>query len=183
MKIVFSGVHGTGKTTLLNCIKEQTNLSNSYDFITEVARSLYKNNNIKINEQGDDNSQLAIALKNYEIYATNKDFITDRCLLDVLCYTRYLFLHDRCSIQCLNFIEQLFLLCNYDIIFYIEPEFDLVTDGTRSLNTEFRDSVLEFFRYYIQKYNIKVVKVTGTLDERIKIVKETIKQKQNSLLD
>lgn len=182
MKIVFSGTHGTGKTTLLNILKDQTSLLNSYDFVTEVSRTLQKEGKATINENGDDLSQYAIALKNYEIYSTNKNFISDRCLLDVLCYTRYLYLHQRCSKECLMFVEQLFKLCNYDIIFYIEPEFDLVTDGTRSLNKEFRNEVLECFRYYIKEFNINVIRLSGGIDERLKIVKDTIKEKFNNLL-
>ena len=65
MKIVFSGTHGTGKTTLLNILKNQTSLLNSYDFITEVSRTLQKEGKAIINENGDELSQYVIALKNY----------------------------------------------------------------------------------------------------------------------
>lgn len=182
MKIVFSGTHGTGKTTLLNVLKNQTSLINSYEFITEVSRTLQKEGKVRINENGDDQSQYAIALKNYEIYSSYKNFISDRSLLDVMCYTKYLYDHKRCSKKCLIFIEQLFKQCNYDIIFYIEPEFDLVTDGVRSSNIIFRDEVKNCFRYYINKFNIKVIKISGTIDERLKIIKEEIKNHFINLL-
>lgn len=182
MKIVFSGTQGTGKTTLLNILKDQSSLKDSYEFITEVSRTLQKEGKARINEHGDDHSQIVIALANYVIYETRKNFISDRCLLDVLAYTRYLYLHKLVNEKTIEFVETLFKEAHYDIIFYLEPEFDLVSDGVRSLNTEFRDTVLECFRYYIKKFDVRVVRVRGGLDERIKIVKNTIKEKFDNLL-
>lgn len=181
MNIVFTGTHGTGKTTLLNILREQTHLPLIFDFVTETARSLKKEDKAKINEDGDDASQFAIALKNYEIYINHKNFISDRCLLDVLCYTRYLYLHNKVSLDALHFIETLFKQVRYDVLFYIEPEFQLIGDGTRSLNIEFRDGVKECFNYYIKHWNIPVVRLSGTIDERLKTIKETLTDKFNLL--
>lgn len=174
MRIVFSGTHGTGKTTLLNFLKEKTNLKNIFLFIDEVTRTLQKEEGIKINENGDDESQIKLALKHYEILKKEKNVIMDRCLLDVMCYTKYLYLSGRCSEEALIFVETLFKSVKYDLIFYIEPEFNLVEDGVRSVNTEFRDEIKDIFRHYIKYFNIDVIKVGGSVDERIKLVKKEI---------
>ena len=78
MKICISGTHCTGKTTLLNILKEETKIGNLFEFIPEVSRSLAMQGIVKTNEEADDKSQLLIATKNFEIYDNVKNFITDR---------------------------------------------------------------------------------------------------------
>ena len=177
MNIIFTGTHCTGKTTLLNILKDQSQLSNIFTFVSETARTLKKEGKININENGDDESQMILALKNYEIAVANKNFISDRCLLDVMCYTKYLVDHDKCSQETLTFVEKLFNHVSYDILFYLEPEFQLISDGTRSKDDTFREEVLENFRYYIEKYNLPVIRLSGTIDQRIAKIRETLAHK------
>ena len=62
----------------------------------------------------------------------------------------------------------LYLINRYDIIFYIEPELELVSDGTRSVNLPFFEAVKNNFEYLIRSDKIKVVSVQGTVEQRIK---------------
>lgn len=177
MRIVFSGVHGTGKTTLLELLREQTKLSESYEFITGVNRRLQKEQHISITEKSDPRSQYTIALTNYEIYVKNKNFISDRCLLDTVSYTMWAYKQNECDMACLSFVENLLRQCKYDIIFYIEPEFQLKDDGVRPQDIEFRAGVLKCYHYYLNQWSLPIVILSGTIEQRMKTVKNTIKQK------
>jgi nicotinamide riboside kinase len=63
----------------------------------------------------------------------------------------------------------------YDYIFYLKPEFDIVDDGTRSTNTQFRDDIVELFDRYIKHIKIPIVYLTGTVEERLEKFYTTIK--------
>lgn len=174
MKICITGTHGTGKTTLLNYLKNDNSLNNLFDFTEEITRTMSKKG-IKINEDGDDASQIALALAHWDIYQNHKNLIMDRCLLDVLCYTKYLYEHHKCNRYTLNFVKILFSQVHYDVIFYIEPEFELENDGVRSTDRSFRDEVQRYFNYYIKELNINVVYLKGTVEERLNIISNELK--------
>lgn len=169
MKICFSGVHGTGKTTLLNELKKNEKLKD-YIFVEEITRSLIKDGFI-INEKGDEKSQFMLSMKHWEVFNKYDNLIIDRGIFDVLCYTKYLFMHQRCSYQCLEFIKYLTKQMKYDYIFYIKPEFNLVDDGVRSINVEFRNEVFKYFENYLMKLNLpNVIYLTGSIENRLKII-------------
>ena len=86
-KYYFTGAQGTGKTTLLNKVKV---FYPDYIFITEIVRNLNKTKNIKINELGDETSQIIIFNTYLEILLTQDMYISDRSLIDVVSYTKYL---------------------------------------------------------------------------------------------
>ena len=85
----------------------------------------------------------------------------------------------------------------YDIIFYLRPEFDMVEDGTRSVNSEFRDETLNIFEKHILSkisedamlsndmgmdfHNIFLL--TGSVKDRLKQIKQIYKDKLESLED
>ena len=59
---------------------------------------------------------------------------------------------------------------HYNYVFYIEPEFDIESDGTRSTDVSFRDGIVEIFDQIIEKKNLKLVKLTGSVRNRINTV-------------
>ena len=71
----------------------------------------------------------------------------------------------------------------YDVILYLRPEFEMIEDGVRSLNKEFRDKVLENFESLIKDLK-NVVVLSGTVENRVnqfKAVLEYFKGKRNGL--
>ena len=62
----------------------------------------------------------------------------------------------------------------YDYIFYLKPEFDIVDDGTRSTNVQFRDDIVELFDRYIKHIKVPVINLTGTVEERLEKFYNTI---------
>ena len=167
MRIAISGVQCTGKTTLLNAI-EQLDEFRDYKIIREVVRSM---KNITINEYGDDASQLAIAdahIRNLKY----RDMITDRCIMDCYADGMYCYNHGTVSDGVIRRVKGMYndIINEYDLIVYIKPEFALVSDGTRSVNTAFRNEVLQYFNDLVldtaKKYH-NVVTVSGSVRKRV----------------
>lgn len=175
MKIAFTGAQSTGKTTLLNELKTDYNYR-TFTFIDEITRRMTKHG-LQINEGGDSMTQLLIMnshLKNI----LKEDVIMDRCVLDGVVYTRYLYDKGQVSEWVMDYAEKIFQLIieQYDYIFYLVPEFDIKDDGVRSIDNDFRNQIVKIFNDYILQCEVPVIKLTGTIEERIKQVKETINE-------
>lgn len=171
-RIAISGSHSTGKSTVIENLKTIPEMTERFEFKGEVLRDL-KKRGIDINEMGTDDTQLLVLSKFLE-YATTKDSILDRCALDGLVYTSYLFEKGQVSKKTLRIAEAIFENVKYDIHFYIAPEFDIVPDGTRSENSEFRTRVAELFEEYMEAYQLVLIRLTGSVEERTKQFLDTL---------
>lgn len=177
MIISFTGAQSTGKSTLFNECKKDKRFDN-FSYEPEITRYVKKKYNLSINEDGDDITQLAILnrhLYNYLEYK-DKDVLLDRCIVDGLVYTAYQHCTDKVSVEVADYATFLFqkLIDKIDIIFYTEPEIPLVDDGERSVNAEFRDKVVQLFEEAIDHFKIPVVRLSGSLDERMKTIYKTL---------
>lgn len=173
MLISFSGAQSTGKTTLLNKLKENKKLSN-YIFIDEITRKIQKQG-YKINELGDSETQKLIMDSHLE-NSKLENAILDRCSLDGLCYTEYLYNKGNISNEVMNYTKDVFekTIRKYDVIFYLKPEFEIVDDNIRSTNKEFQNEIVKLFDKNIEKYNVNVIQLTGSVEERLKTIYEYI---------
>ena len=177
MIITFTGAQSTGKSTLLNeCSKDGR--FNHYNFVPEITRGLKKKYNLTINENGDEYTQLFCINSHLENYLSHKDdkVVLDRCALDALVYTTYQYHTGKVSEWVLEYATNLFesLKDKYDIIFYTEADIDLVEDGERSSSNEFRDTIVNLFEEAIDHYNLKVVRLKGTVEERMVTIYKTL---------
>jgi len=175
MKIAFTGAQSTGKTTLLKELKRDSELSLKYDFRDEITRRMQKKG-LSINEGGNDITQLLIMnshIKNSLI----DNVIMDRCALDGLVYTDWMSRKGKVQQWVLQYADNVFkmLIDRYDHIFYLVPEFDIEDDGVRSTDIDFRNEIVELFEKYIKVIDIPVIKLTGTVEQRLNKIKETIK--------
>ena len=164
-RIVISGSHSTGKSTVINGLKEIPDLVKRFTFKTEILRDI-KKTGIKINEFGSDETQLIVMAKHME-YATLPNTILDRGVFDGLVYTAYLYEKNQVKKSTMRVAEAIFENVRYDMYFYIAPEFDIVPDGVRSENTEFRDRIAELFEEYMEAYRLYPVRLTGTVENRV----------------
>lgn len=165
LRIILTGAQGTGKTSVLNhfksCLKP----------ITEVARKLHSQG-IKINEEGDDNTQRLIFNEYLQKLSEKTDYISDRGLSDVIAYTMYLvnsgnIKDEKLLNEQLSIFEK-FMKDNPDIIVvYFPIEFSLKDDGVRSMNEDFRKSIDENILKLIKQYCPNFLTVSGTIEERI----------------
>lgn len=171
-KIAISGAHGVGKTTLVDEIRRDGFFS-GFKFIKNQGRNIL-NEGYKLNEQGNDATQLRLLEVATETAEQNDNIIADRCILDLIAYTTTLYRDGKIGVDTFSIIrrEAERLVKNFDVIFYIQPEFDLEDDGIRSTNTRFRSSVIFWFRHYIDVFDLDVVRLGGSLKTRINQMKQ-----------
>jgi len=181
MIISFTGAQSTGKSTLLNrCVTE---FDDKFIYFPEITRSIRNKFGVKINEAGDDITQLLIISGHIENMikgtTSEKHCIFDRCVLDGLVYTEWLTnngIVSPCVYESMIGVFEKYI-DKVDVIFYTDPkDVGLVYDGERSVDIEFRNSIINSFENYI-KYYKQVVKLSGTVEERMNTIKETLKNK------
>jgi hypothetical protein len=66
------------------------------------------------------------------------------------------------------------MIYSYDRLFYIVPELPLVEDGERSVNREFFNAVNINFENIIRDYNLNIIRLTGTVSDRIEQIKNNL---------
>ena len=102
--------------------------------------------------------------------------LVDRCVLDCMAYTIWMWRHHKINRETYNNCFKMFLdnIMKYDIIFYLSPEFDIIPDGTRSTNNTFRDEVVSIFEQLIENFSLTVVRLAGTVEERLNAMKKIL---------
>ena len=181
----FTGAQSTGKTTLLNKLREK-NTDNSFEFVPEVTRLIMRDYEMPINEEGNDLTQLLIMSEHVRnIYKNKADrlsrgmhMIFDRCALDGIVYSQWLLNESKISRRCYEACDLIYeeLKDKYDIIFYTSPDdVQLVDDGERSVNVKFRNDIINTFNAFLERgYDGKVVVLEGSVEERLKTIKSTL---------
>lgn len=173
-RIVFTGAQGTGKTTVL---KEFEN--KGMNVITEVVRELAKTG-VKINKEGDEKGQAKI-FKTYKDKLSTSDingYISDRCMVDVVAYSMYLAEQGKVSDEFVQKqMKQLikFKNENPDIAYcYFPIEFDVVADGIRDTDEDFRAAIAHNIIAVMQEAGIQPIIIKGTVEERVTKVNRII---------
>lgn len=171
MNIIFTGAQGTGKTTILNEMRNR-----GYNVVTEVVRNLSKKG-VKINKDGDEKDQKKIFDEYVKIFnESTNGFVSDRGLFDVVSYTVYLARNGKVSEKFAN--KQLkelgkFLSEHNDYVYcYFPIEFDVVDDGVRDLDEEFRKSIDENILTLLGAYGVPFVVMKGTVEERMEKINQ-----------
>lgn len=178
--IVLCGSSGTGKTTILNELRNDPRFS-EYHIVTEIVRDLVKTQGIKINESGEASTQHLLFGTYKDIFNNpqNYPFISDRSLIDVISYTATNFIrnieHD--SALASSLADELELEFDYlkefaqnrkDITWiYFPIEFATQPDGVRSLDEHYRAQVDKNMRTYLNLFIRDYLTVSGTVKERI----------------
>jgi len=187
MIISFTGAQSTGKTTLLKKLVEK-NGSYPFEFVPEVTRLVMRDYEVPINEDGDDLTQMLIMTEHIRNLYRNKTdrFIRgihqvyDRCAIDGIVYSHYLLEQQKISRATFDACDLIYkkLKNKYDIIFYTsEKDVNLVDDGERSVNKNFRDSIISLFNLYLNSNNrgdYKLVILEGSVEERLETIKRTL---------
>lgn len=174
VRIGISGAQSVGKTTLLNALRSEKCFW-GYNIRNEVTRTV-KSYGIDINENGSDISQMLIMKEHIYNLVMFDDMITDRTSLDGLVYTTWLYNQGKVSEDCYIDTIRVFkkTVGMYDYMFYIKPEFPIEDDGVRSASEQWQKEIVEIFEDTILEFGIKVVRVSGSVRERVNIILKTI---------
>jgi len=170
MKIGITGAQSVGKTTLLNALRSEK-LFKDYTICDEVTRRV-KGYGLPINESGTDITQRLIMNEHIVNVFMSGNMITDRTALDGLVYSIYLNNKKQISDSTLKYVRDVFhkVWSSYDHVFYIEPEFEIVDDGVRSVNKQFRDEIAELFELTIEKEKLSMLRVKGSVRDRVNTI-------------
>lgn len=185
MIVSFTGAQSTGKTTLLNKIRD---LNPTLNFVDEVTRRIKREYDLPINERGGDITQsmimtdhIANVYRRYDGF----DVVLDRCAIDGIVYTQWLYNHGKVSNATLMWAKTVYedLIGKYDVIFVTSPDdVPLVDDGERSVDKDFREEIIGIFNMYIDEMQIysqdeSLFIVEGSVEERMKYIKEVLDKK------
>lgn len=169
MKILITGTHGTGKSTLLHELSQLPEFK-EYQFIGGVTRKA-KNLGFQINEGGDWKTQLYCAASDIINLLENehRDVIYDRSIIDTFIYTEFLIcsgepwiLVDRIVLNTLKlFIDR------FDLIIWLRPEFEIKNDDVRSTSVNFQKGIDKYFEDFFRVQKIEVHQLSGSIEERV----------------
>jgi predicted ATPase len=168
MLIALTGVHSSGKTSVLDALKNKPKLA-GFTFVGEITREI-KEAGFEINEEGTNLTQLFILARHLENLLLDNAII-DRCLLDGLVYTDYLFFKDKVMKEVYAYALKAFksFYHKYDYIFFFPPTLPLYDDAVRSTDTNFYRGIAHRFSFYITQFQIPVIHIIqGTIEERVK---------------
>lgn len=176
MLISFTGAQSTGKTTLIDKMLNSHEFED-WNYVDEVTRLVKREYNVDINEHGDDDTQLMIMcqhIKNLTEHKYNESqgslhTALDRCVVDGLLYSKYLHSLGRIDFSTLDICDSIYrnTIDRLDIIFYTDPTDVLLhDDGERSVDPEFRNSIIELYDEWLESPPGNVVKLSGDVTAR-----------------
>ena len=173
MKIGFCGTMSVGKTTLVNALKELNEFKN-YTFRTERSKYL-SGLGIPLNTDSTFKGQIVFAAER-AAELMQENIITDRTIVDVMAFSnlsKSMEAHEKHYLTSTLY----YLIKEYDILFYVSPEGVKIEDnGIRETNTDYRVAIDKKIKSIIGMYRSNTPIIKGTIEERIKQVKDIVAQ-------
>lgn len=163
------GGESSGKTTLAKALAEKF----SGLYVEEYGRTLYEEKNGQLEES--DLDRIFATQMLMECYAMSDDrpgFYDTNALVTQF-YKKKMFGTDLSTLEPVE--EVIFdLMEDYDDILLCRNDFDFVQDGTRQ-DLEFATEQYNYYKEFMDKYEIPYTIVEGDLEKRLKIFQETSK--------
>lgn len=163
MRIQLIGSHGTGKSTLLQEYKKRHPEIHQQDGVSRPIKKCAK----ELGLTGYQQQYICheVAYYNWINSMDIPNFFSTRSLLDDIVYSKALGYEDLSED-----LEKRFAALDLSqvIWFYLPIEFELEDDGVRYSDPAFQHKIDDMLVEYANKYNIKYVKLSGSIDERIK---------------
>ena len=173
MKIGFCGTMSVGKTTLVNALKELPEFKD-YHFRTERSKHLM-DLGVPLNTDSTLKGQLVFASER-AVELMQEKIITDRTVIDVMAFcdlSESMEDHEKFYLNASLY----YLIDEYDILFYVSPEgVEIEDNGIRETNAEYRDAIDKKIKSIVRMFRGNTITISGTVEERIKQVKNAVAQ-------
>ena len=168
MFILFSGAHGTGKsTTLYDCVENFPNIFEGYQIADSLSEKFFSKEDFK-NPEVLKEKQSAFTQYQLDTWAGKTmglDVISSRSYADIWAYTKYQLLRDGFPEyqEQLSVIEEAakHAILRGDTMFvYFPIAFDITGKELRSTNVVFQQTIDGYIKEFFDKMNIKPLVVT-----------------------
>lgn len=159
MKIAITGAMGVGKTTFANMLSAVTGIY----VLPEVARDMIQEGYTL--DHGATEEFETIMVNRQMLLELDDDFIADRGIIDILAYCMILFEDNQ---ELLNLINNKLSEAEYDVVFYMAPEFPIEDDGIRSTDIKLQKQIDEAIKGILSVGNFKWFQLTGSKEKRVK---------------
>jgi energy-coupling factor transporter ATP-binding protein EcfA2 len=181
-RISFTGAQGTGKSTLVDICKELYPEFQNVEYYSGTHEYGIKQNLIE-HLTKDFLQVLFLTFHDVNLFKNKGAYIGDRCPLDALVYTKYDYGKGLLLQETFDYIEYKSIQLinnNYDVLFWLRPEFELKAEEKRSDDKQFQVEIDEIFSYYMcsGKIKVDVVQLTGTISERTEQIKQHLCNKK-----
>jgi len=177
--ISFTGPSCSGKTTIIGQC-DWSKYTDNYRLVESHTRSL-KSKGYQINDKADNTTQVAIIdthhinYLDYQCDTNKRTYITDRCILDGLIYTQWLYSKSLVDKNIYSYAKAVYdeIINKIDVIFYCNPV-EFKNDQDRKISRSDHEFICTMFEEEIIKLT-NVIKLTGTVEERLKIIDKHLK--------
>lgn len=164
-RIILTGAHGTGKTTLMNELAKDGTRTLS------IARDAATAGNYPPTDDAREAYQKDLFAAGFKALSSKKNYISDRGLTCIAAYTFFNALAGKITKKTADnqYLKlQKFHNDNPDIlVVYVPIEFELTDDGLRSVDTEEQAAIDFMIKNILDTAGIKYITVTGTVEERV----------------
>ena len=177
LRIGIVGAHGVGKTTLAKALSSQLEIPR----IDELARTVH-GLGFPLNQKTNMMAQFLMWLGQLYEELTLDEFVADRTLMDVMCYTDHRVNQskgqskNRYFLNAMSNVTYEIISNQYSVILYVPIEFKIRADGVRDTDTEYQKAIDELVVRYLHSFNVDFFPVTGSKDRRVASVMKYLKQ-------
>ena len=172
MNIVFTGTHGTGKSTLVSALSK---ILVGMDIMPNIRRELKTILKVPLNKQTTYAQQYTNAMT-HTYFLSKDNYISDRSIIDIYAYTLE---SDNIGWDELKEFTEIFKDVNKleTVVFYTPIEFPLEADGIRDEDEEYRKEIDNHIRSYLKNNKIEFIELNGEVNERLDVIMSVLKDK------
>lgn len=177
MRIAVSGSFSVGKTTVIKGIEQYFAAGYRNDIITigNISRDLVNSGKVK-HDKGSEFYHYFLYISEYAkrlVDAKAAIVLHDRTLLDSMAY---MITNGNIPPEFLEMLENLvrWYVKDIDVYFYIPIEIAITEDGVRSYDEQYRIDVDRKILEYLTRFFVNYVTLSGTVNQRMLLVKNTL---------